>query len=449
MSESVTVRNAFRGSILHFLADPGEGGAEHAYAYFEDGLMLVENGKVREIGHYAVLFPLLPPDTSVTDYSGSMIMPGFIDTHIHYAQTDVIASPGTQLLDWLTRYTFPAERHFADINHATEVAGFFLDELLRNGTTTALVFGTVHRQSMDAFFTTAAQRNLRMVAGKVLMDRHCPEFLRDTPDSGFADTAALIERWHGQGRLGYAITPRFAITSSDAQLARAGELAQAYPEVHVHSHLAENHDEVAWARDLFPWSRSYLDVYDHYGLLREKAVYAHCIHLDQHDRQRMADSGATAAFCPTSNLFLGSGVFDLEAAQDAGMKIGLATDVGGGTSFSMLRTLGEAYKVAQLRGYTLSPLKAFYRLTLGNAVALSLDGCIGNLLPGKEADFVVLDMQSTPLMARRMRSAANLAERLFILMTLGDDRAVAATYVLGELVHQRTAAAHAEEMPNG
>lgn len=449
MSKPTPSRHAFRGSILHFLADPGEDGAEHAYAFFEDGLMLVENGKVREIGHYATVFPLLPPDIQVTDYSGNMIMPGFIDTHIHYAQTDVIASPGTQLLDWLTRYTFPAEQLFAETQHATEVAGFFLDELLRNGTTTALVFGTVHRQSMDAFFATAAHRNLRMVAGKVLMDRHCPELLRDGLDGGFADTATLIERWHGQGRLGYAITPRFAITSSDAQLARAGELARAYPEVHVHSHLAENNDEVSWARTLFPWSRSYLDVYDHYGLLRQKAIFAHCIHLDHHDKQRMVDSGATAAFCPTSNLFLGSGLFDLAAAQTIGMKVGLATDVGGGTSFSMLQTLGEAYKVAQLCGYTMSSLKAFYRLTLGNASALSLEGVIGNLQLGKEADFVVLDMQSTPLMARRMRSAANLAERLFILMTLGDDRAVAATYVLGKLAHARAQTASAEEIPNG
>jgi len=440
MSASVVMRKAFRGSILHFLIDPGENNNEHAYSFFEDGLMLIENGLVLEIGHYAELHPLLPTETFIADYSGKLILPGFIDTHIHFPQTDVIAAPGTQLLDWLERYTFPAERCFEDRGHGTEVAEFFVDELLRNGTTSALVFGTVHRQSMDAFFEVAERRNLRMVAGKVLMDRHCPEYLRDTPDSAFADSVALIERWQGQGRLGYAITPRFAITSSEAQLARVGELAYTYPEVHIHSHLAENRAEVAWVRELFPWSRSYLDVYDHYGLLRERAVYAHCIHLDENDRQRMVNSGSTAAFCPTSNLFLGSGLFDLAGARQSGLQVGIATDVGGGTSFSMLRTLGESYKIAQLQGYTLSPLLAFYMATLGNALSLGLDKYIGNLLPGKEADFIVIDQDSTPLKARRMRNATSLAERLFILMTLGDDRAVEATYVLGEMLHHRTQA---------
>lgn len=445
MSMVVTYQ-AFRGAILHFLADPGEGDVQQAYAFFEDGLMLVGDGHVLEVGHYAALQAALPVATVIIDYTGKLIVPGFIDTHIHYPQTDVIASPGTQLLDWLERYTFPAERRFADIVHATEVAEFFVDELLRNGTTTALVFGTVHRQSMDAFFAVAERRDLRMVAGKVLMDRHCPEFLKDTPDSGYEDTAALITRWHGQARLGYAITPRFAITSSDAQLARVGELARRYPDVHIHSHMAENKDEVAWAAKLFPWSRSYLDIYDHYGLLRAGAVYAHCIHLDEHDQQRMVASGATAAFCPTSNLFLGSGLFDLAGALEMGMRVGIGTDVGGGTSFSMLQTLGEAYKVAQMRGYTLSPLRAFYMLTLGNATVLGLNPFIGNLLPGKEADFIVLDMASTPLMARRMLSATTLMERLFILMMLGDDRAIAATYVHGKLASQRVCTTVAREL---
>lgn len=437
-------RRAFRGSILHFLADPGAGGDDHAYAFFADGLMLVEHGRVLELGHYAELWPQLPAETPMTDYSGRILVPGFIDTHIHYPQTDVIASPGTQLLDWLECYTFPAEQRFDDASHAAEVAEFFLDELLRNGTTTALVFGTVHQQSMDTFFAAAERRYLRMVAGKVLMDRHCPDYLRDTPDSGYADSAALIERWHGQGRLAYAITPRFAVTSSDAQLERVAELAQIYPEVHIHSHLAENLDEVAWVKKLFPWSRSYLDVYDHYGLLREKAVYAHCIHLDEIDRQRMVDTGTTAAFCPTSNLFLGSGLFDLAGARACGMRVSMATDVGGGSSFSMLQTMGAAYQVSKLRGYTLSPLLAFYMMTLGNARALGLDQHIGNLLPGKEADFVVLDMASTPLLARRMSKATSLSERLFILMTLGDDRAVAATYIHGKLAYARAQASSVE-----
>ena len=426
---------AFRGAILHFL--PAQAGVA-APAYFADGLLLVDNGKVVAAGDYAALWPTLAADTPLTDYTGKLILPGFIDPHIHYPQTDVIAAHGTQLLDWLERHTFPTEQRFADADHATEVADFFLDELLRNGTTTALVFGSVHRASIDAFFAAAQARNLRMLGGKVMMDRHCPDYLRDTPESAYADSVALIERWHGQDRLAYALTPRFAITSSDAQLAKIGELARAYPDVHIQSHLAENIHEIAWVAELFPWSRSYLDVYDHYGLLRERAVYAHCIYLDPTDRQRMADSGAVAAFCPTSNLFLGSGLFDLNGTLAAGVRVALATDVGGGTSFSLLRTLAEAYKIGQLRGDTLSAVHGFYLATLGNAQTLGLDAHIGNFEPGKEADFVVLDPAATALMARRSACARNLEEQLFILMMLGDDRSVAATYILGECAHART-----------
>jgi guanine deaminase len=428
---------AFRGAIMHFLSAPDGLASPPAYAYFADGLLLVENGRVCELGDYAALWPTLPADTPLTDYTGKLILPGFIDPHIHYPQTDVIAAHGTQLLDWLERHTFPAEQRFANANHATEVADFFLDELLRNGTTTALVFGSVHRASMEAFFAAAQARHLRMLGGKVMMDRHCPDYLQDTPDAAYTDSVALIERWHGQGRLAYALTPRFAITSSDAQLEKISALARAYPELHIQTHLAENINEIAWVANLFPWSRSYLDVYDHYGLLRERAIYAHCIYLDPTDRQRMADSGAVAAFCPTSNLFLGSGLFDLNGTLAAGVRVAVATDVGGGTSFSLLRTLAEAYKVAQLRGDTLSALHGFYMATLGNAQALDLDAHIGNFEPGKEADFVVLDLAATPLMARRTASAMDIEAQLFILMTLGDDRAVTATYILGECAHAR------------
>jgi guanine deaminase len=303
--------------------------------------------------------------------------------------------------------------------------------LLRNGTTTALVFGSVHKQSVDAFFEAALAKRLRMIAGKVLMDRNCPDYLRDTPESGYEDSAELIAKWHGLERLHYAITPRFAITSSARQLELAGKLAREHPTTRIHSHLAENPAEVQWIRQLFPQSRSYLDVYDQAGLLREHAVFAHCIHLDEADRRRMAEAGAAAAFSPTSNLFLGSGLFDVAATDRAGMRFAIATDVGGGTSFSMLRTLSEAYKVAQMRGHFLSPLRAFYLATLGGARVLGLDHCIGSFAPGNEADFVVLDMSSTPLAARRMQSVRTLGEQLFTLMMLGDDRAVSQTYVLG------------------
>ncbi len=425
---------AYRGCLLHFLDDPGDGDAVSAVQYFDDGLLVVENGLVKTADSATMLLPDLPPGTQVVDYSGRLLLPGFIDTHIHYPQTDMIAAYAAQLLDWLEDHAFPAERRFADAAHAAETSRFFLDELLRNGTTTALVFGTVHPGSVDAFFAEAEARNLRMIAGKVLMDRNCPEYLRDTADSGYRDSAALIEKWDGHGRLHYAITPRFAVTSSDAQLESAGRLAAEHPDVFVHSHVAENLKEVKWARELFPQARSYLGVYQGFGLLRERAVYAHCIHLDDEDRRLMTHTGAAAAVCATSNLFLGSGLFDFAAARQAGMLTGLGTDVGGGTSFSMLRTLAETYKVAQMRGHRVTPWRSFYLATLGGAKALGLDDRIGSFAPGREADFVVLRMDSTPLIARRMKTARTPAEKLFALMMLGDDREIGATYIMGERV---------------
>ena len=420
-----------RGDLLHFLADPGAGD-QAAYEHIVDGGLLIDHGRIVACGPWAAVAAGAPAGTPCADHSGALIVPGFVDTHVHYPQTDVIASPGHGLLDWLDRYAFPAERKFADPHWGAEVAEFFCDELLRNGTTTALVFGTVHPQSVDSFFAVAKRRALRMVAGKVLMDRHCPEYLRDTAQSAYDDSRRLIESWHGVDRLRYAITPRFAITSSAAQMDVVATLAREYPELGVHSHLAENSAEVDLVRELYPWSRSYLDVYDHYGLLRPRAVYAHCIYLDADDRRRLAESGAAAAFCPTSNLFLGSGLFDLRGALDDGVRVGVASDVGGGTSFSMLRTLAAAYQVAHLGGYVLPALRAFYLATLSGAMALGVDDSIGNFLPGKEADFVVLDPAATPLLARRMADAQSLEERLFLWLTLGDDRAVRATYVLGE-----------------
>ena len=425
---------AYRGSLLHFLGDPGDGADGSAVQYFDDGLLVVENGLVKAAGEARDLLPTLPAAAQVVDHTGRLLMPGFIDTHIHYPQTDMIAASAAQLLDWLDDHAFPAERRFADAGHAAESSRFFLDELMRNGTTTALVFGTVHAVSVDAFFAEAEARNLRMIAGKVLMDRNCPEYLRDTPDGGYRDSSSLIEKWDSRGRLHYAITPRFAITSSDAQLESAGRLATEHPGVFVHSHVAENVNEVKWARELFPQARSYLDVYEHFGLLRERAVYAHCIHLDDEDRSRMAQTGAAAAVCATSNLFLGSGLFDFAAARHAGMRTGLGTDVGGGTSFNMLRTLAETYKVAQMGGHRLTAWRGFYLATLGGAKALGLDDRIGSFAPGREADFIVLRMDSTPLIARRMKTARTPDEKLFALMMLGDDREIGATYIMGECV---------------
>jgi len=426
---------AYRGSLLHFLADPAF--SDQSHAWHEDGLLIVADGKVQAAGDYSKLHATLPPGTPVHDYSGKLLMPGFIDTHVHYPQTDMIASPAEGLLPWLETYTFPVERQFEDPAHGADVAEFFLDELLRCGTTTAMVYCTVHPQSVDAFFEASERRGLRMVAGKVMMDRNCPEFLRDTAESGARDTEALIQRWHKRGRSLYAITPRFAPTSTEAQLQLAGELARAYPDTYIQTHVSENEAECAWVRELFPNSRSYIDVYDSYGMLRPRAIYGHCIWLDQRDRERMAETRAAAAICPTSNLFLGSGLFDFERADDAGVLLSLATDVGGGTSFSMLQTMNEAYKVARLKGSYLPALRMFYLATLGAARAMQLEGVIGNFAAGAEADFIVVDPEATPLLQRRTARRESLEELLFALALLGDDRAIAATYSAGRQVHTR------------
>ena len=423
---------AHRGAILHFRADPGDRGAAESFEHFTDGLLVIRNGKVERVGPAQDLLAALPAGTPVTEHAGHLLMPGFIDTHIHYPQVDVIGCGGRQLLDWLNDYTFPVEREFASAAHASEVADVFLDELVRNGTTTALVFCTVHETSVDAFFTAAARRNMRMIAGKVLMDRNAPDFLVEPAADGDRASRELIARWHGRDRLSYAITPRFAPTSSDEQLALAGALAREFPDTYIHSHLAENHAEIEMARQLFPAARSYLDVYDRAGLVRDRTVYAHCIHLDLADRTRMAQAGASAAFCPTSNLYLGSGLFDIAATDAARLRFSVGTDVGGGTSFSMLRTLGEAYKVAQLTGQRLSPLRAFYLATLGAARCLELENKVGRFSPGAEADFIALDLRATPLLERRMSRAQTLSEMLLLLMTLGDDRAIAGTWILGQ-----------------
>jgi guanine deaminase len=438
MSEPTTV-TAFRGEVVDFVGDPAVFG-ERAHRHFPDGALVVRDGRVAALGSAAETIATLPAGARVVDYRGKTILPGFVDTHVHYPQIDVIASHGAQLLEWLQRYTFPAEARFGDPEHAREVADFFVRELLRNGTTTAMVFASAHRASVDAIFDASAARSMRMIAGKVLTDRNVPDAVRDTADSGYDDSKALIAEWHGRGRLGYAVTPRFAPTSSERQLELCGRLLDEHPGVHLQSHVAENREEVAWVAELFPWSRSYLDDYDHYGLLRERAVYAHCIHLDAVDRRRMAETGAAMSFCATSNLFLGSGLFDAQAALAHGVRVGIGTDVGGGTSLSMLRTLDESYKVSQLAGQKLSPLRAFYLATLGGAAALRLDEHIGSFTPGKEADFVVLDPAATPLMARRLARVETLAEKLFAFMILGDDRAVFATHVLGVPVHVRDGA---------
>lgn len=364
---------------------------------------------------------------------GRLIAPGFVDMHIHYPQTDVIGAPADGLLPWLEHYTFPHEARFHDRAYADGVAEFFLDELLRNGVTTALTFATSHPNSVDAIMTAAQQRGMRMIAGKVLQDRHSPDGVRDDTEQGLIDTETLIQRWHGVDRLGYAITPRFAPTSTPAQLRGAGELAARYRDVWIQSHVSENLDEIRWVRELFPAARSYLGVYDDFGLMRERAVYAHCIWLDDEDRALLREKHTAAAVSPTSNLFLSSGYFDYQKADAADFRYGLASDVGGGMSFSPFRTMQAAYVVGReghaKQGFSLKPGALWWQHTAGAAQALGLGGVIGNLQPGCEADFVVLNPACTPLLARKTAQAETLDELLFAMIVLGDDRLIEQTIV--------------------
>ncbi|MCG9660474.1 Guanine deaminase [Vibrio mediterranei] len=425
-------RKAYRASILHSIADPKDVGLENSYEFFEDGMIVVEHGHIIDIGSATDVLARHPKPLKVTTYKDKLITSGFIDTHIHYPQTGMIASYGEQLLDWLENYTFPEERRFKNPVYAHKVAKLFLDELASNGTTTALVFGTVHKESVDVFFEEAEKRKLRMIAGKVLMDRNAPDYLTDTPESGYQASKELIEKWHNHGRLLYAVTPRFAPTSTPEQLATVGKLLEEYPDVYMHTHLSENKKEIEWVLDLFPERESYLDVYDHYGLLHKRSVFAHGIHLSDCECQRLADTESAIAFCPTSNLFLGSGLFKLNKLEEHGVRVGMGTDVGAGTSFSILQTMSEAYKIMQLQQEKLHPLKSLYLATLGGAKSLHLEDKIGNLAVGKEADFVVLDLHATQLMRFRMKQATTLEEKLFVLMSLGDDRTVCETYIFGD-----------------
>ena len=424
----------YRGELLHFLADPAKVALQDSYQYIEDGLLIIKDGLVEQVGEAKALLNTLDNDVDVIHYENGLIMPGFIDTHVHYPQTEMIASYGEQLLEWLENYTFPFERQFSDLEHGKRVAEFFLTQLLEAGTTTALVFGTVHKESVDAFFTIAQQKKLRMICGKVLMDQNCPDYLSDTAQSGYDDSKALIEKWHNTDRLQYAITPRFAPTCSTEQLNKAGQLLAENPSVYLHTHLSENKSEIAWVEELFPDSDGYLDVYDKSNLLSRRSIFAHGVHLHDSECLRLSETDSAVAFCPSSNLFLGSGLFNLQQAEKFDVNVGLGSDIGAGTTFSMLSTINEGYKTQQLRGDKLSPFKSMFLATLGGAIALDLEGTIGNFVKGAEADFILLDYHATPLMDRRMQHCKTLSEKLFILSMLGDERHVKATHIMGERV---------------
>src|SRR5271168_1119740 len=423
---------AIRGRLLTFVQPPAGAGDAQSYRYIEDGIVLVKDGRIEQVGPAAELLARLPADALVERHADALIMPGFIDPHIHYPQTQVIASYGAQLLEWLEKYTFVEEQKFADPQHAARNAEFFLDELARNGTTTACAYCSAHPASADALFAAAHRRNAGMIAGTAIMNRNGPPGLLEPARDAIAASRDLIRHWHGIGRQRYAVTPRFAITSTGEQLAEAGALLKEFPTVLMQTHLDENKNEIATVKRLFPEDSSYTAVYARFGLLGPRSLLGHCIHLDDSEVALLRDTKSVAVFCPTSNLFIGSGLFNFERLAAAGVRIALATDVGGGTSYSMLRTAAEAYKVMQLQGQNLPALAAFDLMTRANAAALGLEGEIGMIAPGAFADLVVLDAGATPAMAHRMEVTRDLEEELFVLMTMGDDRAVRQTYIAGK-----------------
>jgi guanine deaminase len=433
-----------KGSFLDFTDDPFFVPQQECVRYIKDGLLVVENGKILDFGDYSKLYGKYQgiEETRCTD---KLITPGFIDAHVHYPQTKIIASYGEQLLTWLKQYVYPEEEKFNNKQYAREVASFFLEELLRNGTTTALVLATTHPDSVDVFFEEALKRNLRMIAGKMMMDRGAPDSLLETPDQSRKDCNRLITQWHGKGRLSYAVTPRFAISCTPELLKVVGQLKKEHPGVYVHTHLSETLKEIEETLNLFPGCTDYLEVYEKFSLVTERSIFAHGIHLSDSEFERLSRAGAAIAHCPTANLFLGSGLFNMKKAKakHSPVQLGIGTDVGAGTSLSMLKTLAEAYKVAALNQQTISPFQAFYLVTLGGARSLSLEDKIGNFVPGKEADFVVLDLAATPMLNfsscdSKVNSLSQLEDQLFSLMILGDDRVVQAVYIMGKELYKKT-----------
>ncbi|MEP7328138.1 MAG: guanine deaminase [Betaproteobacteria bacterium] len=433
---------AIRGALIDFHGDPLVEGVA-ARRYTSDGIVAMRDGHIVASGDASLVLPTLAAGTPITHYANALITAGFVDTHVHYPQLPIIGAGGKPLLEWLSTYTFPAEERYADPTYARAVARRYLTENLRNGITTAAVFCTVHRDSADVLFDEAYARGLRLIAGKVLMDRNAPAGLLDTAQSGYDDSKALLDRWHGKGRLSYAITPRFAVTSTPAQMDAAGTLKREHQDAYVQSHVAENVAEIELVRKMFPQAASYLDVYARHGLTGPRTIYGHGVHLAESDFAFLHETQTAIAHCPTSNNFLGSGHFQLAKAAQAArpVRVGLATDLGGGTSFSMLRTMQAAYEVAAFAGIPLAPSSALYLATRGAARALDLETRIGSLATGMEADVTVLDLHSTPILDFRMRHARDIDEVLAVQMALGDDRAIRATYVGGRLAWDRDAAA--------
>lgn len=424
-----------RGPIFHTIDDPAN--STDAWQYFDDGVLVIEDGKIQQLGYAKDLLNQVEPSIFVHQYSDCLICPGFVDCHIHYAQTRIIGAPAPGLIEWLERHTFPEELKFEDEEYAAMVAAEFFDELLRNGTTSAQVYPTVHAGSVNQFFREAQRLGLRVAAGKVLMDRSAIPGLIDGEQNGIDETEALIQAWNGKDRLSYSITLRFAGTSTEQQMRACGKLVEKYPELLFHTHLSETLDEIEWTLGLFPQCKDYLEVYENYGMVTNHSVFAHCIHLSDSECERMADAGASAALCPTSNLFLGSGLAQPSRLRDYGIQLSIGTDIGGGTSFSMLRTMQELFKVSQFSGDSLNAFDLFYLATLGGARALHQDRYIGSFEANKEADFVVLDAADCRLLQRKLQYSKLFEDLLFAFVILGDTSNVRETWSLGRRVYQR------------
>jgi guanine deaminase len=429
----------YRGQVFYFTDDPVT--VKNAYKFYKDGVLYIQDGKVLEAGDYSALKSKYKNNVSIVDYSGKLITPGFVDAHVHYAQMEMVAAYGDQLIDWLEKYTIPTERKFSDAKYASKIANLFVEQLINNGTTTAQVFATIAPVSVDALFNVAQARNMRMIAGSPFMDKNTPSYASLTPEQAYKDNKALIEKWNNKGRLNYAVTPRSAYLLSEDEIAVAERLVKEYPGIHVQTHLAENKESVDMVRNMFPGKGDYLQVYDYYGLVTNHSTFAHSIWIDDSDFQLLAKKGGAAVFCPTSNLFLGSGLFNIAQANKYHVKVALGTDYAAGTSLSIPQTMNEAYKVTQLRKAfndnpdsvkPLDPFENYYIATLGGARALDLDQYIGSFLPGKEADFIVIDLHSTPVLSLRENHSKTLRDTLFAIEIVADDRAIAHTYIMGK-----------------
>lgn len=421
------------GQVLQFNTNPFEGRPEDAATHIRHGAVLVLDGVIAEVGEADAL-RAQHPEANVTDMGDALLSPGFVDTHVHYPQTAIIASWGKRLIDWLNSYTFPEESRFGDTGHATQIAETYFDLVTAAGTTTTVSYCTIHPESVDAYFTAAQARGLRVLGGKTCMDRNAPDSLRDTAQSAYDDSKALLNRWHGQDRLSYVITPRFAPTSTPEQLEALGSLWAEHPDLLMQTHISEQHEEIAWVADLFPDARDYLDVYERFGLVGKGALLGHAIHLTERERDRIAELEASLIHCPTSNMFIGSGLFDMQGLMAQGHRIGLASDTGGGSSFSMLRTMAAAYEVGQLSGTALHPAQLWWLATAGSAASIHLDDKIGRLAPGYEADIIAVDLASTPAIAQRAARAETIWEAIFPTIMMGDDRAISAVWAGGRKI---------------